>query len=184
MRGIIPKAATFAANMHFGQRRKFTDEPYICHPLRVAGTVSTILWATDEMVAAAWLHDVVEDCNCDIRKIEDEFGKHVARYVWGLTNPSQVDPHYNGEIGKRPNRKTRKDIDNAALSTQPAEVKIIKLCDVADNVGDIAQCQDGFKYIFCREKLEQIKYLEYCHSARPFVEIIKKRCQQILDFED
>ena len=58
---IILKAAAFARRAHAGQRRKYNDRPYIVHPARVAGRVAAHPQATETMVAAAFLHDVVED---------------------------------------------------------------------------------------------------------------------------
>jgi hypothetical protein len=70
MEEIITKAKSFATKAHWGQKRRNGDE-YITHPERVArqvaGTLSTaeIVGNPDEIVAAAWLHDVVEDCYDD-----------------------------------------------------------------------------------------------------------------------
>ena len=57
---LVIKADTFADLSHSGQVRKYTGEPYIVHPREVATLVSTVAH-TPEMLAAALLHDVVED---------------------------------------------------------------------------------------------------------------------------
>src|SRR5690606_38890864 len=71
-----------------GQKRKYTGEPYILHPMSVAGIVATTPFATKTMIAAALLHDVVEDTTYTLKDIEDRFGKEVARLVDWLTDLS------------------------------------------------------------------------------------------------
>ena len=62
-----------AAHAAVGQMRKYTNDPYIVHPIRVATTVAKF-GGTDEMIAAAYLHDVVEDTGVSIVDILDMFG--------------------------------------------------------------------------------------------------------------
>ncbi len=77
---LLTKAIAFASRKHECQKRKGTDIPYIVHPLEALSIASTI--TNDENVlAAAVLHDVVEDCGVSIRQIELKFGKEVARLV-------------------------------------------------------------------------------------------------------
>ena len=65
---IVEKARVFATAAHaaVGQLRKYTFEPYIVHPAEVFAIVSTVDGATEEMMAAAWLHDTVEDTGVTI----------------------------------------------------------------------------------------------------------------------
>ncbi len=63
--GPIASAEEWATELHEGQFRKYTSEPYIVHPRAVARLVADHGGSPD-MVAAAWLHDVVEDCNVTI----------------------------------------------------------------------------------------------------------------------
>jgi (p)ppGpp synthase/HD superfamily hydrolase len=74
-RGDLPRlAAIFANNAHKGQKRKYNGRPYIEHPMRVAFAVSLIPEAEPEVIAAAWLHDVVEDCGILHGEIGGSFG--------------------------------------------------------------------------------------------------------------
>ena len=73
---IILKAAALAVRAHEGQKRKYTGFPYITHPARVAGRVGILPVVTEEMVAAAYLHDVLEDTT--ITKAEIEFIRGVS----------------------------------------------------------------------------------------------------------
>lgn len=74
------KAVQFASLAHDGQFRKFTEIPYIVHPMEVASIVATI--TTDEdVLCAAVLHDTVENTPVTIDEIEREFGSRVAALV-------------------------------------------------------------------------------------------------------
>ena len=84
---LIERAASFAEAAHssIDQRRKHTNEPFIVHPKAVAELVSTV--TDDEIaIAAAWLHDVVEDTPVSLDEIETEFGQEVCQLVQDLTN--------------------------------------------------------------------------------------------------
>ncbi|MDO4942239.1 MAG: HD domain-containing protein [Lachnospiraceae bacterium] len=78
---MLEKAVIFAANAHRGQKRKGTSMPYIVHPMEVAVIASGM---TDdiEIISAAVLHDVVEDCDgYTFTQLEQEFGNKVASLV-------------------------------------------------------------------------------------------------------
>lgn len=77
---IFDKAIVFAAKAHSGSFRKGTTTPYIVHPMEASAIVATM--TNDKIIlAAAVLHDVVEDTNYTINDIVKEFGKDVARLV-------------------------------------------------------------------------------------------------------
>lgn len=77
---ILEQAIVFAVNAHSGMVRKGTQNPYILHPLEAAAIVSTM--TTDkEVIAAAVLHDVVEDTDITIETICQQFGRRVAELV-------------------------------------------------------------------------------------------------------
>src|SRR5690625_4817194 len=71
------QAKSFAEKAHKGQRRKNANIPYITHPIRVAERLESI-HASDELICAAYLHDVVEDTPFEIEDIEQPFGPRVA----------------------------------------------------------------------------------------------------------
>ena len=145
------EALSFAAEAHGEQRRKFTDEPYIEHPKRVAETVKTVPH-TAEMICAAYLHDVVEDTPVKIEEIAEKFGPKVAKLVEELTDEyMKVNyPHLN--------RKARKQKEVERQADMSAEAKTIKLADVIDNTPDIVKNDPGFgrKYLYEMEKLTRV----------------------------
>jgi (p)ppGpp synthase/HD superfamily hydrolase len=125
---IILNAARYAERFHRGQLRKYTNQPYIIHPARVAGRISIYAFATDNMVAAAWLHDVIEDCNVSFDSLNNAFGRDIAYMVDELTNPSKFYTHLS--------RDKRKQIDREHIKTISNEAKIIKIYDRIDNLLD------------------------------------------------
>lgn len=138
---LILRAAAFAARVHAGQRRKYTGLPYIVHPARVAGRVGVLPDAKDEMVAAAYLHDVLEDTTTTAAELE-QFGPQVTYYVKWLTNKSK---------GTGLSRAERKQMDREHLRGAPFEVKQIKLLDRIDNLSEIDDAPTDFKKLYVEE---------------------------------
>ena len=87
---LVSEAITYAALIHDGMRRKKSEIPYILHPLEAAVIVGTM--TTDqEVIAAAVLHDVVEDTTITIDEIEEKFGKRVKELVLSETENKRPD---------------------------------------------------------------------------------------------
>ena len=77
---LVSEAVAFAVKAHDGMRRKKSEAPYILHPMEAAVIVGTM---TDDqhVIAAAALHDVVEDAGVSIEEIEEKFGSRVRELV-------------------------------------------------------------------------------------------------------
>ena len=146
---LINKAKMLAGKAHEGQFRKYSGLPYIVHPIEVATIVQTVEHS-EEMIAAALLHDVVEDTDYSFEDIAKEVSPEVADLVKGLTDVS------NPEDG---NRKVRKAIDKAHLAEQNAEVQTIKLADVISNSQDIKANDPKFAKVYIEEKKALIEVL-------------------------
>lgn len=136
MSDLITRAMLFAEHAHRGQPRRYTAGPYIEHPRRVAAH-ATYLGLSDEAIAAAWLHDVHEDCGVHLHTIEELFGSVVMTYV-GLLSDMQT-----AEDGNRKKRKAayRDRLYQWARSRDPAtatEVLTLKAIDIVDNARSIA----------------------------------------------
>jgi len=87
-RELIVRAFTFAAAAHEGQQRR-SGEPFIMHPVGVA-TICAGLRLDEQTIAAALLHDVVEDTNTELSTVRDEFGEEIAALVDGVTKLTRV----------------------------------------------------------------------------------------------
>lgn len=124
------EALEFARKAHGDQQRKYSGEPYIEHPKRVAEIVKKVPHSP-EMVCAAYLHDVVEDTPVSIQDIERKFGGKVAKLVAELTD------QFTKENYQHLNRKKRKQKEVERQSKMSPEAKTIKLADVMDNTPDI-----------------------------------------------
>ena len=77
---LVSEAALFAIEAHDGMRRKSTDIPYILHPMEAAAIVGS-LTSDQEVIAAAVLHDVVEDAGVTLEQVAARFGRRVAQLV-------------------------------------------------------------------------------------------------------
>jgi (p)ppGpp synthase/HD superfamily hydrolase len=138
------RALSFACQAHcsIGQRRKYTLEPYIVHPIAVAQLVEEV-GGTEEMIAAAYLHDVVEDTPVRLGEIGQEFGQEVAQLVGWLTDVSKPEDG---------NRKLRKELDRQHSAAAPAKAQTIKLADLIDNTSSITRYDPDFSVRYMREK--------------------------------
>ncbi len=139
---IILKAAEFARKAHAEQKRRYSGLPYVVHPARVAGRVAAHPLATEAMVAAAFLHDVVEDTPHTLEEVCAEFGSEVARLVEELTDTSE---------GSGAPRQERKQQDREHLSQVSVQAKIIKLLDRIDNLSDMPTTASEFPQRYCEE---------------------------------
>lgn len=153
---IIKMAYKFAANAHAGQVRKYTGEPYINHPVAVASILQT---ATNpsfspEVIAAALLHDVVEDTDVTLSEIEDIFGSEVATLVEMVTGVSILEDG---------NRRIRKEIDRQHLDKGSFEGKSIKLADLIDNSYSITEHDSVFAVVYMKEKKDLMTVLSSGH---------------------
>ena len=87
--GLLIRAFDFACKNHSMQVRR-SGEPYILHPLAVA-TILTELQMNDTVLAAALLHDVIEDCGVSVDDLAAEFGPEIAQLVDGVTKLKLAD---------------------------------------------------------------------------------------------
>lgn len=142
------KAMEFAKHYHgiIDHRRKYTGEPYIAHLASVAEIVRSVPH-TQEMLAAAWLHDVVEDTPARIQEVRDTFGDGVAVLVEMLTSVSRPEDG---------NRARRKAIDLAHIAGASREAKTVKLADIIDNARSIARHDPVFARLYLSEKSKML----------------------------
>lgn len=139
-----------AAHESIDQRRRYTNEPYIAHPIAVAEIVKSVKH-TDEMVAAALLHDTVEDTDTSVKDIQREFGDEVADLVFWLTDVSKPSDG---------NRAKRKQMDLEHIAKAPAAAKTIKLADLLDNTLTIRERDPDFWRVYRHEKLRLLEVLK------------------------
>ncbi len=148
---LVARARAYAVDAHGrqGQRRKYTKQPYAVHLKAVAELVES---ATDdaETIAAAWLHDTVEDTPVTLDQVEREFGAAVAALVSDLTDVSRPGDG---------NRATRKAIDREHTARASPRAKTVKLADLIDNCRDIRAGDPAFARVFLAEAMALLDVL-------------------------
>ena len=122
---LVTQAAVFAAHAHDGATRKGSQIPYIVHPMEAAAIAATL---TDDphVVAAAMLHDVMEDCGVSFEELRARFGERVATLV---RDESQSEgPESRASWGRRKREAVRR------LARGSRDAKIICLSDKLRNM--------------------------------------------------
>ena len=144
MTNIVERARVFATAAHaaVGQTRKYTGEPYVVHPIEVSELVASV-GGTEAMVAAALLHDVLEDTEVTVDVLEELFGSEVADLVLWLTDISKPEDG---------NRSTRKALDRQHSAAAPAAAQTIKVADLISNTRTIVEFDPGFAKTYLEEK--------------------------------
>lgn len=124
---LFDRAAALALRAHSGTERRGKGLPYILHPMEAASIVATVT-NDPEMLAAAILHDVVEDTDVTLEQLRGEFGERVAELVARETAPR--DPSL-GWRGKR-------EMQVAQLAAASRDSKVVALGDKLSNIRGIA----------------------------------------------
>ncbi|MFD1065166.1 HD domain-containing protein [Oceanobacillus locisalsi] len=114
-------AKALAIKAHQGQTRKNSSEPYITHPIRVAERLEKEGFS-DDLISAAYLHDVVEDTDISIEDIRKQFGERIASLVASHTED------------KSQSWLDRKQATINHLKNAPKEVKYLIIADKLDNL--------------------------------------------------
>lgn len=150
---MVARARLFsrAAHQAVGQARKYTGEPYFLHPVAVAEIVGTAKDATPDMVAAAHLHDVVEDTGITHHEIHDAFGEGVAGLVLDVTN-QYTEPRHGY-------RSTRKRKEQERLAGIRPQAQTIKYADMIHNIATIADHDPVFARKYLKEKRALLKVM-------------------------
>lgn len=143
----VAVALALATQWHFGEFRKYTnDEPYIAHPVAVAGILRSVPH-TWELICSGLLHDVLEVSD-DVRMqreaiIRRDLGGQVLQLVLEVTNPSKPEDG---------NRKTRKAIDRAHLAKASPVGQTLRLADTIHNLENLYERAPVFAKDYAAEK--------------------------------
>ncbi|MHA2180855.1 MAG: HD domain-containing protein [Promethearchaeota archaeon] len=128
-------AISFAFTGYGNLKRKSKDIPYVIHPIRI----TTILRAAgfnefdhEDLMIAALFHDLLEDTNTNLNKIENQFGKKVGKIIVELTKPEGA-------------KERKKDKWLESFVSKSKEAKVIKLADRIDNLMDMRDIWDAEK---------------------------------------
>ena len=152
--GVEAIVLDFANSAHRGQKRKYTGEDYIEHPIAVALAVREQFPHDSSMVCAALLHDVLEDTDVDHaqlraflhRTCNSLAAERILQLVVELTDV------YTNEDFEYLNRAERKRREAERLSSASYEAQCIKRADIADNSLSINEHDPKFAKVFNSEK--------------------------------
>jgi (p)ppGpp synthase/HD superfamily hydrolase len=172
MTDLIKSAEIFARSRHAGQFRKGdAQEPYIVHVEEVAELV-TAWGGSDSAIAAAWLHDTVEDCPpTSFAEIDQEFGSEVASIIREMTDDKSL-----------PKAERKKlQILNAAKKSKAA--CLIKLADKSSNVAAIGSSPPADWSV--ERKLEYVAWARtviapLAYKPEIALQAFKSRCEATL----
>ena len=126
---LFEKALRVAARAHRQQLRKASDLPYITHPFSVAMILIRAGFRDDYLLAAALLHDTIEDTDYSVAELTAEFPPQVTEYV-ALTTERKLD-----DTGRKRSWLSRKTEHIAVVAQSPQAVRAITLADKLHNLG-------------------------------------------------
>ena len=168
----IRKACEYAAAKHSGTFRG-TGEPYICHPLRVARLVTEWGFESD-VIMAAMLHDVVEDCDTPLSEIKELFGTNTANIVDAVTALSDKD------FTDHTLTKAQKDLlSDARLQTKMNDKALyVKIADRIDNLSTLSGVEEAKRIPKAEHTREIIIPMARLQNAYYFVDVLEELCFQ------
>ena len=122
---LVSEAIMFAVAAHDGMRRKKSETPYILHPMEAAVIVGTMS-DDQELIAAAVLHDAIEDAGVAIETIEAKFGKRVRELVGSETEDKRADlpPSATWRIRKEESLLVLKNTDDSNMRAIYRDFKV------------------------------------------------------------
>lgn len=179
---LLDRAIIFAVRAHAGTERRGKGFPYIVHPMEAVEIVATIT-PDQELLAAAALHDTVEDTDVTVEQIRAEFGDRIANLV-----ASESDEFPDG-LSETESWHIRKQAAIDRLSKASRDAKIVAMGDKLSNMRaiarDYAQKGDSLWKIFhvtdkashewhYRGLLESLRELEDTFAFREFEQLINK----------
>ena len=129
---LVDRAIIFAVKAHAGTERKGKGFPYIVHPMEAMEIVSTMT-SDQELLAAAALHDTVEDTDATLDDLRTEFGNRVAMLV------AHESEEKNPAVSARESWHARKQAAIERLTHAPHDAKIVALGDKLSNMRAIAR---------------------------------------------
>jgi guanosine-3',5'-bis(diphosphate) 3'-pyrophosphohydrolase len=162
---LILKVEAFAAKAHNGQTRRYSDQPYVVHPLSVMKRCGQ--YTNDvAILCAALLHDVLEDTavaatelESFLRSVTDEItASKTFNLVVELTDVYTKESHPNL------NRARRKELETQRLATISGDAQTIKYADIIDNA-DVAEHDPGFARKYLREQRNILAVMTYGNAS-------------------
>ncbi len=151
---LVDKAKAFAKERHASQTRKYSGEPYAQHLRSVVQLLNGYRITAEPVLAAAWLHDTVEDTHTTMQEILKEFGSEVAELVYWMTDTEEGD------------QETRSRMIAWRLGRAPWEAKMLKLADIIDNCRNVSIHDGEVATAYMAEKRQVLTEMLRCEGDR------------------
>ncbi|MBI2935603.1 MAG: bifunctional (p)ppGpp synthetase/guanosine-3',5'-bis(diphosphate) 3'-pyrophosphohydrolase, partial [Chloroflexi bacterium] len=152
---LVEEALEFAQEKHQGQKR-VSGGPYFEHPLQTAHLLADLHFDGDTL-AAALLHDVVEDCGVTPAQLTEKFGEEISRLVDGVTKLSRIDLRTSG-VGKHAAETAHGQAESIrkmlVAMAQDIRVVIIKLADRLHNMRTLEALPPQQRLAIAQETLD------------------------------
>lgn len=129
---LLDRAIVFAVRAHHNTERRGKGFPYIVHPMEAVEIVATIT-SDQELLAAAALHDTVEDTDVTVEQLRQEFGDRIASLV-----QDESDKSIEG-VSEADSWHERKQVAIDRLAAAPRDAKIVAMGDKLSNMRAIAR---------------------------------------------
>jgi len=182
MEAILRKIAAFADKAHGDQQRKYAEERYIEHPLRVMRICKSYGYPLP-VLAAAILHDVLEDTDTTPKQVKEFLAtlmnerdaSHTLALVTELTDV------YTKHQYPRVNRRRRKAMEATRMEIISAEAQTIKYADIIDNVKEIVEHDPDFAAVFLRECRMLVQGMKKGNTnmREKTIEVLKKEMKRL-----
>lgn len=158
----------YATDKHGDQTRKYTNAPYVWHPIEVACMLACI-GAPAHVVRAGLFHDLIEDTDVTAANLGARFGFNTSDLILEVTDVSKPEDG---------NRATRKWLDRQHLAKASYWAQNIKLCDLIDNCRTIVKHDKHFARVYLKEKRALLEVLNDCNL------LLKVYAQDILTLSE
>lgn len=157
---LIKKAKEFAKKQHGEDKRKYGEKkPYCTHPYAVAERLQQIkTYKNNEIViAAAYLHDIVEETNAEYEELKSLFNERIANLVNELTS----DPLKYSDDEKQSKYLAKAKYLTNKINKMSEDARVIKLADREHNVSTLAVCPQSFAQRYAKETQYILNHLKF-----------------------
>jgi (p)ppGpp synthase/HD superfamily hydrolase len=153
-RMMLLESREFAYEAHANQKRKDGETPYTEHLEKTVWNLKECEYVPEEVLAAAYLHDIIEDTSIQRSSLEMRFGAVVAAFVWEVTN------RFTKENFPLLNRDKRKQLERERLAACGPWTQTLKLADRLANLqDDLQDFSENFRRIYLDESRKLLEAL-------------------------
>ena len=175
---LLDRAIIFAVKAHSGTERRGKSFPYIVHPMEAMEIVSTMT-SDPELLAAAALHDTVEDTDVTVEELRAEFGDRVAGIVAAESDSTEgdLDWHARKQAALDRLRKADRDVKVVALGDKLSNMRAIArdYADMGEKLWSLFHASDPSEHAWRYHALaDALRELEGTAAFREFEDLIDK----------